>query len=338
MRRSWAALLLWSACQCAWAGSRVESIGMTVRDLRTSVAFYQDVLQFRLIDIRERVGDSVDREYGVFGSRVRVARMALGSERVDLTQYVAPEGRSLPEAARSCDQSFQHIAIVVRDMDEAYERLRRAGVRHASPEPQTLPRSNPDAGGIRAFYFKDPDGHALEIIWFPSDKGDPRWRSPSEALFLGIDHTAIVVRDTQRALSFYRDVLGFRVAGESWNSGPEQERLNNVFGASLHITGLRSDGGPGVELLEYLAPTDCEMFPPDARPNDLLHWETVLTCDSPRDVAMRAGVLGGRLITPRPGRASDGRESTLVRDPDGHAVRAWGPPVQDDSTKGDTVP
>jgi hypothetical protein len=34
---------------------------------------------------------------------------------------------------------FQHIAIVVSDMDKAYELLRRAKVKHVSTAPQTLP-------------------------------------------------------------------------------------------------------------------------------------------------------------------------------------------------------
>ena len=79
-----------------------------------------------------------------------------------------------------------------------------------------------NAGGIRAFYFKDPDGHPLEILWFPEGKGDPKWQQPSDRLFLGIDHTAIVVSDTAQSLRCYRDTLGLRVAGESENYGPEQ--------------------------------------------------------------------------------------------------------------------
>ena len=92
--------------------------------------------------------------------------------------------------------------------------------------------------------------HPLEILQFPTGKGDPRWHAASGRLFLGIDHTAIVVGDTDRSLAFYRDLLGLRVVGESTNYGSEQERLNNVFGARLHITGLRAAAGPGVEFLE----------------------------------------------------------------------------------------
>src|SRR5438094_518151 len=84
--------------------------------------------------------------------------------------------------------------------------------RRASTGPQLLPRTIPGAAGIRAFYFRDPDGHPLEVLQFPRDKGDPKWHAPSDRLFLGIDHTAIVVSDTRTSLAFYRDLLGFRVA------------------------------------------------------------------------------------------------------------------------------
>ena len=60
-------------------------------------------------------------------------------------------------------------------MDKAYAWLREHKVQHASPGPQRLPDWNTKAAGIRAFYFKDPDGHNLEILQFPPDKGDPRW-------------------------------------------------------------------------------------------------------------------------------------------------------------------
>src|SRR5205085_6933237 len=106
-------------------------------------------------------------------------------------------------------------------------------------------------------------------------KGDDRWQA-TDRLFLGIDHTAIVVSDTDASLRFYRDTLGLRVAGTSENWGTEQEHLNNVFGARLRITTLRGTSGPGVELLEYLTPRDGRPFPADARANDLIHWHTTL--------------------------------------------------------------
>jgi catechol 2,3-dioxygenase-like lactoylglutathione lyase family enzyme len=88
-------------------------------------------------------------------------------------------------------------------------------------------------------------------------------------LFLGIDHTAIVVSDTDASLRFYHDVLGMRISGTSENYGTEQEHLNNVFGAHLRITALRATHGPGIELLEYLAPRTGRPLPSDTQPDDL---------------------------------------------------------------------
>lgn len=302
---------------------RVVSVGMTVADLDASLAFYTGVLPFEKIAESEEAGDAVERLTGVFGVRRRSATLQLGSERLVLTQYLAPEGRPIPADSRSNDLWFQHVAIVVSDMDKAYAHLRAHRVRHASTGPQTLPPSLPNAAGISAFYFKDPDGHALEVIHFPPDKGDPRWQAPTDRLFLGIDHTAIAVGDTERSLTFYRDTLGMSVAGGSENFGAEQEHLNNVFGARLRITTLRArGGGPGVELLEYLAPTTGRPAPADSKANDLWHWHTDIEAD-PRD-AERIAARAPRSASPNAAPLGDGHEASIrvrtIRDPDGHAI------------------
>src|SRR5262245_36856491 len=205
----------------------VGAVGMTVADMPRSIAFYRQVFGFETVSDVEVWGEEYERLEGVFGLRMRVVRMRLGDEAIELTEYLTPRGRPIPLDSRSHDRWFQHIAIIVSDMDRAYAWLRQHRVEHVSPEPQRLPDWNPNAGGIRAFYFKDPDGHPLEILWFPSGKGGPRWRRRRDRLFLGIDHTAVVVGDTAQSLRCYRDTLGLQVAGESENYGPEQEHLNN---------------------------------------------------------------------------------------------------------------
>jgi len=302
----------------------VGPVGITVGDLDRSVAFYRDVLSFKVVAEDEATGAPLEQLEGVFGAHVRSARLELGSEAIVLTQYLAPRGRPIPVDARSNDRAFQHIAIVVADMDRAYAHLRAHGVRYVSTEPQTLPQWNKGAAGIRAFYFADPDDHTLEAIWFPAGKGDPRWQRPSQTLFLGIDHTAIGVGDTARSLRFYRDTLGMRVAGQSENYGTEQEHLNNVFGAHLRITGLRAPAGPGVELLEYLAPRDGRPAPADLHANDLAHWQTLLrTADVGATTAHAlagGGVATSSTIVERDDATFRIKRARLIRDPDGHGL------------------
>ncbi|MGH9794700.1 MAG: VOC family protein [Candidatus Acidiferrales bacterium] len=303
----------------------VDSIGMTVSDMDRAVAFYTGVLTFEKLSDREVAGPEYERLQGVFGARVRVVRLRLGEEIVELTEYLAPKGRPIPADSRSNDRWFQHIAVIVSDMDRAYARLREHGAAHASTGPQKLPDYIPAAAGIRAFYFKDPDGHHLEILQFPAGKGDAKWRRASDRLFLGIDHTAIVVSDTDASLRFYRDTLGMTVAGESENYGPEQEHLNNVFGARLRITALRAASGPGIELLEYLAPRDGRATPLDWKANDLTHWQTNVVVASAEAGAAATRARKFLWVSPGAVRLPDAllgfRRAITVRDPDGHAVQ-----------------
>src|SRR5712671_4347956 len=216
----------------------VDSIGLNVSDLDRSVEFYSKVLSFEKVSDTEVDGSGYEHLEGVFGLRMRTARMRLGDEFIELTEFLAPKGRPAPVDTRANDRWFQHIAIITSDMERAYKRLREYKVEHASSGPQRLPDWNKNAGGIQAFYFRDPDGHFLEVLAFPPDKGNAKWHRGSKDLFLGIDHTAIVISDTDASLRFYRDALGLKIVGESENYGPEQERLNNVFGARLRITTL----------------------------------------------------------------------------------------------------
>jgi len=326
-------LLLVSAATLAAAGKliadnglvdAVDSVTITVSDMDRALDFYEDVLTFEKVSDVEVTGEAYEQLMGVFGLRMRVARMRLGDQHIELMEVLTPKGRPIPLESQSNDRWFQHVAIIVSDMERAFAWLREHDVTYASPAPQRLPDWNPAACGIEAFYFKDPDGNNLEILWFPEGKGDPKWHEPTDRLFLGIDHTAIVVEDTDQSLVFYRDRLGLRVAGESENWGPEQERLNNVFGARLRITALRAPDGPGIEFLEYLTPRDGRPFPADTRASDLWHWQVNLRADDMDRVADALRDGRARFVSPGvtqlPHDDLGYTEGLMARDPDGHAL------------------
>jgi catechol 2,3-dioxygenase-like lactoylglutathione lyase family enzyme len=68
----------------------------------------------------EVTGAAYEHLHGVFGLRLR-----LGDECIVLTEYVALKGHPAPVDARSNDHWFQHIAIMVSDMERAYQWLRQ---------------------------------------------------------------------------------------------------------------------------------------------------------------------------------------------------------------------
>jgi catechol 2,3-dioxygenase-like lactoylglutathione lyase family enzyme len=300
-------------------------VGFTVGSLEKALAFYTSVLPFKLAgEAVEVYGKPYEDLQALGGLRMRVATLRLGHETLELTEYLSPAGRPIPPDSRSNDSWFQHIAIVVSDMAAAYAHLSLHNVRHVSVAPQTLPKWNKAAADIQAFYFQDPDGHNLEIIYFPLGKGDPRWQEQPD-LFLGIDHTAIAVNNTSASLKFYRDTLGMRLVGESLNYGLEQEQLNGIPGSKVRICGLRSGSGFGVEFLEYLQPRTGRPFPADTQANDLWHWQTTLEVDDPTKTAALLQAAGyARLsseVVTLPDEKLGFQRGFMLRDPDGHALR-----------------
>ena len=301
----------------------VAAVEMTVGDLDRSMAFYSTVLSFTKESERDHSGADYQELVDVPGARARTVQMRLGREVIALTQFSSPNGRPVPFDSTSNDLWFQHLAIVVGDMAKAYARLQQYGVQGISDRPQRLPAWNKDAADIEAYYFKDPDGHPLELIHFPEGKGDPRWHRRGEALFLGIDHTAIAVKDTVVSLKFYR-LLGFEVRGHSLNYGIEQEHLSGVPGARVRITSVHAGSGPGIELLEYQRPRTGRRMPADERAPDLIHHHTTLAASEFRrtlEVLCYAHVAlistGARCDQPS---TWESRHLVLFLDPDGHVM------------------
>jgi catechol 2,3-dioxygenase-like lactoylglutathione lyase family enzyme len=235
----------------------ILSVSRVVSNLDRAESFYRSALGFRRVS-----GGPVDPEVltalGVAERRASEVRMRIGEEDIVLVQFesAVPE---YPAESRSDDLWFQHLAIVVSDMDAGYARLRssRGWDPISTGGPETLPASS---GGVRAFKFRDPDGHPLELLWLPPGHGRPDWHerartAPSEEPFLGIDHSALAVSSTRRSLAFYRS-LGLHIADRSMNGGPAQARLDGLPAARVRVTGLRpaSAAGPGLELLAYRPP------------------------------------------------------------------------------------
>jgi catechol 2,3-dioxygenase-like lactoylglutathione lyase family enzyme len=172
---------------------------------------------------------------------------------------------------------------------------------------------------------RDPDGHNLELLWFPDGKGHPRWHQAGSKIFLGIDHTAMTVRSTENSITFYRDLLGMTVAGGTLNMGAEQEHLDSLPGAKARVTGMNPVvGPPSVEFLEYQLPTAGRPFPISSHPTDLWHWQTTLVVPDVEASAARLQGMGRFVssgVVTLPDKVLGFTKGFLIRDPDGHALQ-----------------
>ena len=126
----------------------VGPIEITVSDADRALKFYSEVLSFEKVSDQNVHDTNYLRLEGASASGVRVVRMRLGDEYVELAQFAGTQGRPVPTDSRSNDRWFQHVAIVVSDMRRAYERCvmrmssKSHSARSAFPIGMSMPRAS----------------------------------------------------------------------------------------------------------------------------------------------------------------------------------------------------
>ena len=331
----------------------IRSFGFSCRDAEALAGFYERQLGFQRGATHTINGGIYAELIGLGGSQLQLISLHLGAETLELCQVLQlgpglRSGRAIPADSRSCDLWFQHICVVVDAMERAAAPLQAAvaagTLRPISSSPQTLPAWNRGAAGIQAYKLHDPEGHCLELLQFPSDKGDARWHaeagssgsttgaggsetSPAGSPFLGIDHSAIANADTARSCAFYEQLLGLRLGGDGVNSGIEQDRLDGLSGTEVHITAHRCPSGPGIECLNYHQPTGGRPLPADQSAADAAHWQIRLAVSDLEGIASQVETFGGQIVAgplelePAIAAALGFRRGLQIRDPDGHALQ-----------------
>ena len=66
-----------------------------------------------------------------------------------------------------------------------------------------------------------------------------------------IRHSGIVVTDMEKALAFYRDLLGLKVAQDFREEGDYIDSVLGLFGARVWMVKLTANDGSMIELLQY---------------------------------------------------------------------------------------
>ena len=79
------------------------------------------------------------------------------------------------------------------------------------------------------------------------------------------DHASFTVADVERAVAFWRDVMGFTVADVSLREGDWLGAVVGVLGARCRIAHLHGHG-THLEFIQYLKPPGADVTGPPNRP------------------------------------------------------------------------
>lgn len=135
---------------------RFENIGIAVRDLEATIAFFTD-LGLRVVGRDTVMGEWTDTAVGLDGNHAHIAMLETpdGSGRVELFEYVHPE--AIDSAPTEPNQIGMHrIAFSVDDIDDALEVAARHGYR-----PLRGVARYEDA--YKLTYIRGPDGFLVML-------------------------------------------------------------------------------------------------------------------------------------------------------------------------------
>jgi len=135
--------------------TRMDHVGVSVRDMEKAIVFYRDVLGME---------KSLDREFdiplakiiGLEGARARVVHMRLGESVVELFDYRHPKGREPRPDHIQADFGLIHIGFMVQDFQKSYQDLKAKGVQFLGEPVEIRP-------GVFVAYFRGAENEVCEM-------------------------------------------------------------------------------------------------------------------------------------------------------------------------------
>jgi catechol 2,3-dioxygenase-like lactoylglutathione lyase family enzyme len=133
-------------------------VGLTVKNLERSIAFYRDVVgmketEFRFDNAKSKEFDTLTNNPG---AELKVAHLTLDSFMLQLIEYVAGGGTTLD--LHHNNVGSPHLCICVPDVEAKLKEVRQRGdVVITSGLVQIAPN-------MRSFYTEDPDGVPVEFL------------------------------------------------------------------------------------------------------------------------------------------------------------------------------
>ncbi len=132
-----------------------------------------------------------------------------------------------------------------------------------------------------------------------------------------IHHTGFVVRDLEKAVEFYRDVIGLTVADTREREGGPISQVVGYEGTHLKIADVWTGDGHKLELIQYVHPAGADRS--SSERNTLGASHLAFEVDDIESTYERIVSQGARKLNP-PVELVPGKKGCYLRDPDGNWI------------------
>jgi catechol 2,3-dioxygenase-like lactoylglutathione lyase family enzyme len=137
----------------------MHHVGITVRDLESSLQWYERTFGVTREFIAHGTGPDLSTAVGVKDANLRFAFLRFGNCVVELLCYDNERDDTFDRS--NADVGSTHVCIDVPDLQAAYDDLRTKGIEFLAP-PFHI--EDGPLAGCSFVYFKDPDGVTLELF------------------------------------------------------------------------------------------------------------------------------------------------------------------------------
>ena len=288
-----------------------------VADLDRTVSFYRDVVGLEIATDPPATWDAepwLRRLHGTPDSPIRfaTARIPGATWGIEMVEFKDPHRR--PAQPRMRDPGACTVALLVRDFDAVYARLKRAGtpVVSAGGKPIDFPELH-----SRAVIVRDPDGHFVEFVQ-PSPL--PETKAPASANVIG-GGMRIAVQSVDRALGLFRDRFGMPFDGGKVFDSKSFVDLMGPTGGKARIGTATLPDGRLFEFAEYQgvnrSPLMTRIEDPGSTRFQLIVNDLDVALAAFKSAGGKIISLGGEPIV------ENGQRYALVRDANGVFFVVW---------------
>ena len=251
---------------------RFNHTSIAIDDSDSMLAFYRDLLGLEVFgdfDTEEqepqrkqffkKIHAMPDGHFRMI--RLKAPQPPLPEFALELKKWYSPTPNNFPDWQRQNDLGLHIIAFYVDNLDPIYDKLTRAEVTCVSSPQRTI--------GVGCVKVYDPEGNVVEFIERPPD-APPRPAPPPQPPRQGpplverFNHTSIAVKDTEKMLGFYRDLLGLQLIAdhdiEAHEPGRTQfyKKIHGMPDTHFRMTRVKAPEAPidefAIELKKWYSP------------------------------------------------------------------------------------